>query len=57
MWSRPEPGELCEELSSCLSYQGIPQWGWPEEWTPMVAPRGYPERGAEHACRLLLRNC
>jgi hypothetical protein len=26
MWSRREPGELCEELSSWLSYQGIPQW-------------------------------
>jgi hypothetical protein len=26
MWSRREPGELCGELSSWLSYQGIPQW-------------------------------
>jgi hypothetical protein len=30
MWSRREPGELCEELSSCLSYQGIPEWVTPK---------------------------
>jgi hypothetical protein len=40
MRARPEPGELCEELSSCLSYQGIPEWVTPNGWPRMGDPDG-----------------